>query len=108
MKRRTQQRYAIRLPVVIEHDGSQHHGQSRNISIGGLFVETPAPLPFGETVKVSFQIPTIKEPIEVDAEIRWVETEQGVNKGVGVQFRGLRAKHVWALNKLFAGKTPEE
>jgi uncharacterized protein (TIGR02266 family) len=108
MKRRTQQRYAIRLPVSLTYEGQEYGGQTRNMSIGGLFVETATKLPFGATIHLRFEIPTLKETIEVDGEIRWVETVEGVSKGIGVQFRGLRAKHVWALNKFFSDKTPQD
>jgi len=103
-RRRTQQRHNIRIPVEFSYQGRDFQGQSRNISLGGLFVETTAALPFGATVTVRFQIPSLDEPIEVKAEIRWVENKDGVVEGIGVQFRGLRAKHVWALNKFFAEK----
>lgn len=100
--RRTQQRHDIRIPVDFSYQGRDFQGQSRNISLGGLFVETTASLPFGATVTVKFHIPNLKEHIEVEAEIRWVENKDGVVEGIGVQFRGLRAKQVWALNKFFA------
>ena len=106
LKRRTQQRYTVRIPVSLIHEGEEYQGQSRNMSLGGLFVETTTQLPFGATVQVQFRIPLLKEPVEVEAEIRWVETADGVSKGVGVQFKGLRAKHVWALNKFFENKNP--
>lgn len=102
MIRRTQQRHDIRLPVDFSHEGKSFQGQSRNISLGGMFIETTASLPFGGIVTVKFAIPSLKEPIEVQSEIRWIENKDGVVEGIGVQFRGLRAKHVWALNKFFA------
>lgn len=105
VRRRTQQRHDIQIPVDFTYDGQTFQGQSRNISLGGMFIDSTASLPFGATVTVKFAIPALKEPIEVKSEIRWVENKDGVGIGIGVQFRGLRAKHVWALNKYFSSIT---
>ena len=50
--------------------------------------------------------------MDVKANIRWIEKkdctadpnrtgEAEILVGIGLQFEGLRAKHVWALNKFF-------
>jgi len=103
--RRIQQRYDVRISVDFVYDGKEYQAQSRNMSVGGVFIETAAPLPYGSTVQVSFRVPAIKEPIEIESQVRWVEKDGGITQGVGLQFQGLRAKHVWALNKFFAGKS---
>jgi hypothetical protein len=53
-------------------------------------------LPMGERVTVTFAVPTMEEPINTGAVVRW-----STDDSVGVQFDGLRAKDVWALNKYF-------
>lgn len=102
--RRTQQRYEIRLPVEFTHEGQSYQGQTRNMSVGGMFIETAAPIPFNGMVGLKFRVPTNKDPIEVEGHVRWVEGSKGASNGLGVQFQGLRAVHVWALNKFFTGK----
>ena len=71
-------------------------GETRNVSLGGMFVRTSATLPFGAQVRIRFRLPSLKEDTEVSATVRWTTPE-----GVGVQFGSLRAMEVWALNQLF-------
>ena len=92
------------MPVGFTHDGQEYQGQSRNMSVGGMFIETAAPLPFNSVIGLRFQIPTLKEGVEVEAQVRWIEGRTGASNGVGVQFMGLRAVYVWALNKFLADK----
>jgi uncharacterized protein (TIGR02266 family) len=77
---------------------------TRNISLGGVFVETTTPLPLQTRLQIRFRIPTQPEPIEVAGEVRWVEPG-GVDQlpGMGIRFQGLRAREVWALNRFFQG-----
>jgi uncharacterized protein (TIGR02266 family) len=106
--KRRQQRYDVQIPVEFSFDGQAYEGRSRNMSIGGMFVVTDAPLPFGAKITVSFHVPTLKEPVGVDSQVRWVERQGEDVTGVGVQFVGLRAKHVWGLNKFFEEQKPAD
>ena len=71
-----------------------------NLSLGGALV-TSAKLPMGQRVQFAFSVPTIDEPIEVGAVVRWSD-----DKATGLQFDGLRARDVWALNKYFEQLPP--
>jgi len=83
-------------------DGNRHLGHSRNISLGGMFVETAQALPVQTTIQVRFRVPTQPEPIDVTGEVRWVEAGGvGQLSGMGIRFHGLRARDVWALNRFF-------
>lgn len=66
-----------------------------NLSLGGALIGMQR-LPMGERVTVTFTVPTMEEPINTGATVRW-----STDDSVGVQFDGLRAKDVWALNKFF-------
>jgi uncharacterized protein (TIGR02266 family) len=98
---RTDRRYEKRVPVEIVHGGKSFSAFTRNISLGGLFVEIDETLPFGAKVSLSFSVPTQSEPIAVGGQVRWLEMEEGHVRGVGIRFEGLRARDVWALNKFF-------
>ncbi len=100
--RRTDPRYDRRLDVEILLDGKKHVATSKNLSLGGMFVEIVDPLPVQTTVQVRFRVPTQPEPIDVTGEIRWVErAPAGQAAGMGIRFHGLRARDVWALNRFF-------
>ena len=71
-----------------------------NLSLGGCHIVHDVRIGIGTRVSVSFRIPTHEDPIEVGGAVRW-----GGDEGAGVQFDGLRAKEVWALNKFFENMT---
>lgn len=82
--------------------GERQMAVTRNISLGGMFVEIMKPVAVGSAVLVRFKVPTQPEAIEVAGEVRWVESDVGGGvAGMGVRFQGLRAREVWALNRFF-------
>lgn len=100
--RRTDPRYARRLEVEIIAAGETRTATTRNISLGGVFIEASQPLPLQTRLQIRFKIPTHPEAIEVSGEVRWVEPgETDQPCGMGVRFQGLRAREVWALNRFF-------
>lgn len=99
--RRADRRYERRVAIDVTHDTASFSGLTRNISLGGVFIDTDRALPFGAKVTLKFRIPTQSEPVEVDGQVRWVEMDEGQVRGIGVRFEGLRARDVWALNKYF-------
>lgn len=101
--RRTDPRYDRQVDVEIKSGGKELLGRSRNVSLGGMFVEVVGdPLPAGTAVEVRFRVPTQPEVIEVAGEVRWLEkAAEGRPAGVGIRFHGLRARDVWALNRFF-------
>ncbi len=72
-----------------------------NLSLGGALVSAGSRLAMGQKVQISFTIPTTPEPVEVGAVVRWSD-----DKATGLQFDGLRARDVWALNKYFEQLPP--
>jgi Tfp pilus assembly protein PilZ len=93
---RTTKRYDVVLDVEMTVGEQRHLHKTRNISLGGIFVETDLHLALGARVQLRFSIPNQKEPIEVGGIVRW--SDPG---GLGVQFDGLRARDVWSLGKYF-------
>jgi uncharacterized protein (TIGR02266 family) len=99
--RRSDRRYDRRVPIDFSHEGSSFSAHTRNISLGGVFIETDQTLPFGAKVALRFKVPTQSEMIEVEGQVRWLEMDEGKLRGLGIRFEGLRARDVWALNKFF-------
>jgi uncharacterized protein (TIGR02266 family) len=93
-----------RLAVEIEVEGTRHAAASRNLSTGGMFVETGLALRVGQRLRLHFAVPAQKDPVAAEAEVRWIEAG-----GAGMRFVGLRAKDVWALGKLLtpSGQIPK-
>ena len=101
--RRIDPRYDRQLEIEVLFEGKKQISQTRNISLGGLYLESASPLPIGTTVQLRFQLPTQPEPVEVSGDVRWVVKKgaAGDQSGIGIRFQGLRARDVWALNRFF-------
>ena len=72
-----------------------------NLSLGGALVNAGTRYSMGQRLQISFVIPTQADPVEVGATVRWSD-----DKATGLQFDGLRARDVWALNKFFEQLPP--
>jgi hypothetical protein len=94
--RRTSTRHTVSIPSKLTIDGSARDVTMVNLSLGGALVEAGGKLAMGKRVQINFKVPTMDEAIDVGATVRWADA-----KGVGLQFDGLRARDVWALNEYF-------
>ena len=97
-KRREHDRLDVEFDVTIRRGDNDITAKCINISQGGMFIETDN-ITIGEMVTVIFELPDLPKPIETEARVCWSERE--ARFGVGVQFVGLRAIEVWAVNQLF-------
>lgn len=93
---RRQTRHLIALPVTLTVDGTSNDCTMINLSLGGAQLAARAKYPMGTRVQLAFSVPTMPESIVVGGTVRWSSVE-----GVGIQFDGLRAREVWALNEFF-------
>jgi hypothetical protein len=94
--RRSSTRHDVSLAAKLTHDGNQRPATVMNLSLGGASVAAGTKFAMGTRVEISFAIPTLETPIEVGATVRWSD-----GNATGLQFDGLRARDVWALNKFF-------
>ena len=94
--RRTSNRHDVSIAGTLGVAGESRPVTILNLSLGGASIAAGAKLPMGQRVTISFSIPTLETPIEVGATARWSD-----DKATGLQFDGLRAREVWALNKYF-------
>lgn len=67
-------------------------GRATDISLGGMFVATSAPLPFGSEVVVSIAFPHQRGTFALSGVVRW--THEG---GMGIQFGLLGARETHAI-----------
>jgi hypothetical protein len=84
-------RKAIELPVAFQQgDGPIIEAMSRDIGIGGMFISTDTPAPYGTELKIYMELPGLTSDAIIPSTVRW--TEKG---GMGVQFglMGVRETH---------------
>jgi hypothetical protein len=94
--RRTATRHAVSLAGQLGVNGEPRPITVNNLSLGGALISAGTKIPMGQRVTISFAIPTLDTAIEVGGTVRWSD-----DKATGIQFDGLRAREVWALNKYF-------
>ncbi|HYP89551.1 MAG TPA: PilZ domain-containing protein [Polyangiaceae bacterium] len=71
-------------------------GRVRDISIGGMFIETEAPGTFGTELTIVLRLPNTKADARLPGTIRWLNPG-----GFGVQFGLLGARETHAISELF-------
>lgn len=96
IEHRKSARHDVDIPATFTVRGEAIETRISNLSVGGALLAYDAKLPAAERVSLSFSIPTHTSAIDVGAVVRWCGGD-----AIGVQFDGLRAKEVWALNKYF-------
>jgi type IV pilus assembly protein PilZ len=69
----------------------------RDISLGGMFIETDAPLPYGSALRVHVRLPGLKGESTLRAVVRWAAAN-----GMGIQFGTMGARETHALTLLLA------
>jgi hypothetical protein len=94
----------VRVPLVIDvcftrADSSDLlPGRSRDLSLGGMYVETYAPLAFKSQLSVHLRLPADKSVFVtptvfvIPAVVRWTDAD-----GMGVQFGPLGARATYAI-----------
>jgi type IV pilus assembly protein PilZ len=78
--------------------GPRVEARCRDVSLGGMFIETEATAPYGTPVRVFLRLPGLKDEVTVDTIVRW--SKPG---GMGVQFGVMGARETHALIELLAG-----
>jgi type IV pilus assembly protein PilZ len=76
-------------------DAPRAVGACRDISLGGMFVETGAAPPYGTKLRLFFTLPELKQEITVESIVRWTKPD-----GMGVQFGVMGARETHALTQL--------
>lgn len=100
-EKRAHARIPARIRVSYEVNGARVDARSRDLSLGGMFIECERALPFGTELDLVVQLPALDGPVVLRAVVRWVKAD-----GMGVSFGALRAAETWALNELVARYTP--
>jgi len=85
-------------PVEFVAKGSSERcaGRCKDLSLGGMYVQTPEALPFGIDLVVHISLPGMKMPLAMPAVVRW--TRHG--EGMGLQFGLIGARETHAITEL--------
>lgn len=95
-EKRKHDRYEYTASVSIAKGASSEEGTVRNISMGGLLLETELKLDFGDEVVLHMTLPKVDKPCDISCLVRWV-ADSGA---VGLHFKQLKAIETWAISQL--------
>jgi len=90
--RRRYLRTPTKLKVTYRQVNEFIQDYARNISRGGMFMETTTPLKTGVIFNLELEVPTLKDPLALKARVRWtVESDavwdpEQIRPGMGLQF----------------------
>lgn len=76
-------------------DGAAFTGMAKDISIGGMFIESGEILPFGTELTIVARLPGTKADMRLPGIVRWAKPS-----GFGVQFGSLGARETHAISQL--------
>ncbi len=101
---RANDRHAFDIRVGVATDHKLFVGLTQNISAGGLFIATEAPLTRGEKVQVRFSVPGSNYVFDKQATVCWtkpLDADMGdgrTHAGAGVRFDNLTEEEQKILN----------
>jgi c-di-GMP-binding flagellar brake protein YcgR len=94
--KRSHPRVPLSVDVTCEvKGGPQLTGRSKDISVGGMYIESSAAVTFGTEVSIVLRLPNTKADARLPAVIRWIKPG-----GFGVQFGLIGARETHAISEL--------
>jgi hypothetical protein len=101
VEHRTTQRTRLRYDVEFSVEGAgRHTGLCRNLSLGGVAIQTTEPAPFGSRVTVLLELDGVEGEMRLTGTVRW--SKPGV---MGVQWHSLGARVTHVILRLIGQKT---
>ena len=97
IEKRSHQRAPIDSPLTFYAKGKSENldGVAKDISVGGMFVETSTPASFGAEVVINVLLPGSDEVMALPGRVRWVRAG-----GMGVQFGLLGAVETHVITEI--------
>lgn len=105
--RRRHTRVSLNVEVDVSSGSNFFVGKTRDLSMGGVFIETPIGLPIGATVTVDLVLKGKKHAVA--SEVMWaLDGDDGSTVGIGVRFRDLTARSRNAILAFMKERVPLE
>jgi hypothetical protein len=94
--KRSHPRVPLSVDITCEVKGApQIVGRSKDISVGGIYIESEAAVTFGTEVSIVLRLPNTKADARLPGIIRWIKPG-----GFGVQFGLIGARETHAISEL--------
>jgi uncharacterized protein (TIGR02266 family) len=92
------ERVTVQLVIRFAVGDEMVEALTRDVSLGGVFINTNRALPYGTVATFELSLPALPQPAKIEGTVRWSSGD-----GMGVQFHSLRARETWAINQLSRG-----
>jgi uncharacterized protein (TIGR02266 family) len=102
--RRTHPRLSLAVAVDLRSGHNFYSARTRDLSVGGLFIEAEATLPIGTRLSVDLKF--LKKHVRADCEVMWALTDGERPVGVGVRFLDLNAEARKAIEAFMVFRDP--
>jgi type IV pilus assembly protein PilZ len=79
-------------------EGPRVEAECHDVSLGGMYIETAEPLPYGTAVRVFLRLPGLAQEARIESIVRWWKPT-----GMGVQFGVMGARETHALTTMLSG-----
>ena len=91
IEKRRNPRTLIKIQVDYASEGAYLYDYSRDLSEGGIFIQTTNPKNIGDRIQLKFILPELLEEIKALGEVAWVNQKdvEGLTPGMGVRFINL-------------------
>ncbi len=93
-ERRKHVRKSVSIPVALLLP-DRVEVESRDLSLGGIFVSCDRLLPYGSKLTVALKLPGLADETQVEGTVRWAQ-----GNGMGIQFGMMGARETAALLSL--------
>ncbi|CAN5515464.1 hypothetical protein BH09MYX1_BH09MYX1_41990 [soil metagenome] len=103
-ERRQHRRIFLRVDLDFACGHNFFRGKTRDLSVGGLFIETTASIPIGTVLSIDLRF--LKRNLRVNAVATWENRERGRVVGVGIQFVDLPESASRAIQAFMALREP--
>ena len=97
LRRTPRARLDAAIEIAFNGQTERHAARSRDISLGGMFLESDVLPEFGAQIVVTLTMPGEKAPFQIPGVVRWMR-----DGGMGVQFGLLGARETHAITNFVA------
>jgi uncharacterized protein (TIGR02266 family) len=104
-ERRQHPRLSISVEVDFGSENNFYSARTRDISVGGLFIECDVALPIGTRLRVDLRF--LQKRVNADAEVTWILLGEGSQSvGMGVRFLELPPAAIKSIEGFMALRAP--
>ena len=109
-------RKKLRIPILItrikdESNGKSFFGYAKNVSQGGMFIQTVNPRNVNEQFQIEFSLPGEDEPIRGTVEVVWkrqLVSRKRYEPGMGIRFLDIKEDRSREINEWVEDRLEEE